>query len=774
MIKKYLDKENSLFRKFLVGIWILFLCVVLGAPLFVLSIKVDLFGLYGPMPSLASIENPENDLSSELLTRDGKSLGRYFVYNRSNVKFEGLSPELVETLVASEDRRFWDHSGLDFHAYVRAFAGIITFNPQGGGSTITQQLAKNLYTQNEQMGEELKGSIARTFGGITERLVQKLKEWIISVRLEKNFTKKEILAMYLNTVPFRHGAFGIKTAAETYFNTTPDSLNIQESAVLVGMLQASTAFDPTYDFDRALGKRNQVIGKLRRFSEVFVNSDAALDSLRALEIDLTNFSISNQNTGLAPYFRKVIAADLRKWCQENGYNLYEDGLKVYTTIDYKLQKYAELAVKEHLTDLQDRFNNEWKKRKSQPWRNDRKQIRNYIEKRIQQTPRYRSLEKKYGKDHDSIDVVLDKKYKMKVFTWKGEIDTLMSPMDSLAHYKYFLHTGFMAMDPSNGAILAWVGGIDHKYFKYDHVRQGRRQPGSIFKPFVYGTGMENGFSPCYTMLDEQYRYTLPSGDVYSPNNADGKFTGEDMTLRKAMAQSVNSVTVKLMSELGPPNVVEFARRLGIKSQLDPVLALSLGTSDLSIFELLPAYSTFANEGIYTTPFFITKIEDKNGNVIQNFNPVTRQALSEETAYLMLHMFKGGVEEQGGTSVGIPRELKTNNEVGGKTGTTNDASDGWYIGLTHNLVAGTWVGGDERSIQWPSWVYGQGAKTARPIWEKFMLKVYADPESGIEKGFFKRPIKPLPYRLDCTDYLISEPSDSTNVDSDQTELRENEF
>lgn len=737
--------------------WIALFGTLLGLPIYVFTVSINLFGLYGEMPSIKEVENPENDLSSEIISADGVSLGRYFRYNRSQVLYDELSEDLINTLVISEDHRFYDHSGLDFPAYIRVLFGLLTFNHQGGGSTITQQLAKNLYTMNPD--HSLDGKLSR-LGSLPRRIIQKTKEWIISVNLEKNFTKNEIIAMYLNTVTFSSNTFGIKVAAETYFNKQPDSLNLQESAVLVGMLQAATLFNPQRNPENSLRKRNEVLYKVYKHGYK-IKTREQYDSITALPIEL-NYSVQNQNEGLATYFRTVMSNYLMQFCKERGIDLWNSGLRIYTTIDSKLQKYAEEAMAEHMKPLQEQFNEEWKKQGRNPWVDDNgKEIQGFLSSRIKRTSAYKSLVEKYGENSDSLKIALNLKRPMTIYTAKGERDTLFSFMDSLNHYMRYLQAGMMAMDPSTGHIKAWVGGVDHKYFKYDHVKQGTRQPGSTFKAFVYGLAMESGYSPCHPMKDISPTFKVPGG-VWWPPNADGtRGSGAEMTLRQAMARSVNSITAQMMQALGAENVVEFAHRVGITSKLDPVPSLSLGTSDVSLYELVGAYSTFANGGIYTEPFFITRIEDKHGNVIENFVPKTRQAINEQTAYKMIYMLMGGVEESGGSSVGISPELKIDNEIGGKTGTTNNASDGWYMGLTHDLITGVWVGGDERSIHFPSWVFGQGARTARPIWDKFMMKVYADPESGITKGQFKRPSSGLDISLDCL--KVSQHPDSVAVE-----------
>ncbi|MEZ4947095.1 MAG: transglycosylase domain-containing protein [Cyclobacteriaceae bacterium] len=756
-INKLLTYRSKWFGIFTKWAWIALLSILIGLPIYVFTVSINLFGLYGEMPSIKEVENPENDLSSEIISADGVSLGRYFRYNRSQVLYEELSDELINTLIISEDHRFYNHSGLDFPAYIRVFFGLITFNHQGGGSTITQQLAKNLYTMNPD--HSLDGKLSR-LGSVPRRIIQKTKEWIISVNLEKNFTKHEILAMYLNTVTFSSNTFGIKVAAETYFNKQPDSLNLQESAVLVGMLQAATLYNPQRNPENSLRKRNEVLYKVYKHGYK-IKTREEYDSIAALPIDL-KYSVQNQNEGLATYFRTVMSNYLMKFCKERGIDLWNSGLRIYTTIDSKLQQYAEEAMEEHMKPLQKQFNEEWKRVGRNPWEDDNgKEIRGFLDARIKRTASYKALVEKYGEDSDSLKIALRIKRPMTVYTADGERDTLFSYMDSLNHYMRYLQAGMMSMDPSTGHIKAWVGGVNHKYFKYDHVKQGTRQPGSTFKPFVYGLAMESGYSPCHPMKDISPSFKVP-GSVWWPPNSDGKRgDGSEMTIRQAMARSVNSITAQMLQALGAENVVEFAHRVGINSKLDPVPSLCLGTSDVSLFEMVGAYSTFVNGGIYTEPFFITRIEDKHGNVIENFVPKTRQAINEQTAYKMIYMLMGGVEERGGSSVSISPELKIDNEIGGKTGTTNNASDGWYMGITHDLVTGVWVGGDERSIHFPSWLFGQGARTARPIWDKYMMKAYADPESGITKGQFKRPSSGLDITLDCL--KVSQNPDSVEVE-----------
>lgn len=756
---KILLKENRWFGKIVKTIWILFLCIVLGLPLYIFTVSQNPFNLFGEMPSLKAIENPSNDLSSELISADGESLGRYFRYNRSQVTFDQLSPHLVNTLLYSEDHRFYDHAGMDFWAYPRVFWGLLTFNSAGGGSTITQQLAKNLFTINP----ELDGHIAK-LGRYPRRIIQKTKEWIISIHLERNFTKEEIITMYLNTNEFSSNAYGIKVATETYFGKQPDSLNIQESAVLVGMCQNPSLYNPQRHPNNSLRKRNEVLRKLVIHNYI---TEGQYDSLKALPINL-NFAVQNQNLGSATYFRSVLRNDLMEWCKEHGYDLWESGLKIYTTIDSRMQKFAEEAMTEHMAVLQKEFAAQWKLRGSNPWvdENSGHEIKTFLQKKIKRTETYKNLVARYGEGSDSIDIMLNLKKPMTVFSWKGERDTVFSSMDSLKYYNWFLQSSLMSMDPETGAIKAWVGGINHKYFKYDMVRQGKRQPGSTFKPFVYGKAIEDGYSPCQELLDIAPTIKVPGG-TWTPKNSDGSGgTGEKFNLRQAMAQSINSISAQLIAKVHPVNVVEFAKHAGIESQLTAVPSLCLGTSDVSLYEMVSAYCSFVNLGIHVDPYYITRIEDKNGNVIENFVPQTKQAMDERTAYKMVYMLQGGVQERGGTSAGLSYAVKVDNEIGGKTGTTDNASDGWYMGITHNLVTGVWVGGDERSIHFPNWYFGQGGKTARPIWDKYMNKVYSHPETGYGKGQFKRPSAKLDMTLDCSQYASQ---DSLQVNQPEISL-----
>jgi penicillin-binding protein 1A len=729
-------------------LWIAFGGGVILFILFVWMVSVNFLGLFGTLPDFKALENPDSELASELYSADGLLLGTYARENRSPVEYHELSSNLVNALIATEDERFEEHSGIDLQAMIRVFVkSILLGQDAGGGSTLSQQTAKNLFKTRTDASQGILSSIP----GL-RMLIIKTKEWIVATQLERAYTKNEILTLYLNTSEFGSNAYGIKTAARTFFNKTPAELNLQEAAVLVGLFKAPTYYSPVFNPENSLRRRNTVLYQMVRNENL---SQAEYDSLTQLPIEL-DYRVQNQNQGLATYFREIVKADLIKWTKENlksdgsAYDLFGDGLKIYVTLDSRMQRYAEEAVQEHMSALQKAFYKEMGNR--DPWIDENWQvIPNFIETAVRRTEAYRLLKQRYGNDTDSIELKLNEKKKMKIFSWEGERDTLMSTMDSLRYYKKFLQTGFMSMDPHTGHIKAWVGGIDHKYFKFDHVKQGKRQPGSTFKPFVYAAAIENGYSPCYSVVDQPVEVYIPGQPAWSPSNADGKFSYEKMTIRRAMAKSVNSVTAFMMKKLSPKIVIETARRMGVTSDLEEVPSLALGVNDVSVFEMVGAFGTFVNKGEHTTPYYIDRIEDKNGNVIQQFTPRKKPAMSEEHAYLMTYMLRGGFEEEEGTSQGVPWSLREGNELGGKTGTTQNASDGWYMGISKDLVSGVWVGGDDRAIHFRSWITGQGGRTARPIWVKYMEKVYADKSLGYTKGPFPRPDRPLSIEIDCDKY-----------------------
>jgi penicillin-binding protein 1A len=678
-------------------------------------------------------------------------MGKYFMENRSPVEYEEISPNIINALLATEDARFEKHSGIDFKGTFAIVWSVLTMDPRGS-STISQQLAKNLF---DTRGRDYRGPLGRVRG--LDMLIIKTKEWIMAIKLEKNYTKKEIIKMYLNTVPFGSNAYGIKTAAKTFFGKKPSELDVEEAALLIGIVKGTSFYSPIYHPNRALERRNVVLSQMVKYGYLSGNK---YNTLKVKPLDMAKYAVENQNKGSAPYFREVIRGLIFKWAKDRGIDLYTEGLKIYTTIDSKMQKYAEEAVVENMKDQQKKFFAHWKGRN--PWINEHyKEIPGYIEKEARKTGRYKQLKQQYEHNESAIWKEMNKPIKMKVFSWNGERDTTLSPMDSIRYYKHFLHTGFMSMDPNTGHIKAWVGGIDYKHFKYDHVMQGKRQPGSSFKPIVYATAIDNGYHPCQEVADAPVTFASDiGGQPWTPDNSDGPPSYERMTLRRAMGRSINTISAKLMQEFGPNRVVEYAKRLGIRSPLEPVPSLCLGTSPVSVYELLGVYSTFVNGGTWTKPMFITRIENRYGEVIESFPPTTVEALSEETAYLMVHMLQGALQEEGGTAQGLFRyKMARTNEIGGKTGTTQNYSDGWFVGVTQDLVSGVWVGGDDMSIHFRSMSLGQGGRMALPAWGLYMDKVAADPNLGLKNSKFRRP-KNLSVSLDCQTYIDAVPADST--------------
>jgi penicillin-binding protein 1A len=722
-------------------VWISAAVLFCSFVFYITSVIWNPFNLFGPMPSLSDIENPKQDMSSEVISADGVSLGRFFKHNRSMVTYDELSPMLVRTLVISEDHRFYQHAGLDFPAFVRVIAGIAVADPRGGGSTLTQQTAKNLFATR---GPELMGKIG-AISSVLDLLISKTKEWIIAVRLEQNFTKDEILTLYLNTVAFNYNSYGIKIAAQTYFSKTPAALSQQECATLVGMLQNPIIFNPITHPDRALRKRNEVLDKL--YAHNVITSRQILNSLKATPVQL-NVSVESHNRGLAPYFRTTLQKELQQWAAARNINLSESGLRIYTTIDSRLQLLAEQAVRNKMSAVQKVFDADWGARN--PWvDDDGNELRDFVDRKMRQSDEYRQLVAEYGKNSDSITLKLNERKRTSVFSWNGKKEEIINLKEYIQHQSRFLHCGLMSMDPMTGEVKAWVGGIDHTFFQYDHVKQGSRQAGSTFKAFVYGLAMENGFSPCQEFVDMSPEIHI-NGKIYQPKNANGTFgDGKAYTLRRALAKSLNSVTMQLMTRLTPQNVADFAHRLGITTRLDPVYSLGLGTSDVRLYDMVAAYSSFVNGGIHTEPYYLVRIEDQYGNIIESFSPTQKQVLEPETAYKIVYLLRGGVEEEGGSSHALSDAVTRDNEVGGKTGTTDNGSDGWYMGITPNLVTGVWVGGDERSIHFPNWGESSGGRTALPIWDSYMKGVYSHPHIGYQKGRFKQP-PGMESRLVCDD------------------------
>lgn len=708
---------------------------------FIIALNFNLFWLFGKMPTVDDLENPKSEIASEVISSDGVSIGKFFLENRSPLTYNEIPKNFIDALIATEDVRFTKHSGIDARSMMRVFSGLLTFNPKGGGSTLSQQLAKNLFKLRNDDGYEgflYKVPVVRT-------LVIKAKEWITAIKLERRYTKSEILTMYLNTIEFSSGAYGLKSASKTYFKKIPADLADEESALLVGMIQNPSRYNPKFFPKNSKTRRNTVLAQMVKFEKI---SKEKGELLSAKSIKL-NYSPESHNYGEAQYFRQHLKEIVKVELKKLGYtedDLYTKGFKIHVTIDSKMQKYAEESVKTHMMDQQKKFyahwkgQNPWVQRKSE----DSKiyvEIPKFIENIAKRTAQYQALKATLGNNDDKIFAEMRKKVPMRVFTWEGEKDTLMSHFDSLRHYKKFLNIGMLAMDPRNGNIKAWVGGINFKHFKFDNVYQSRRQPGSTFKPFVYSTAIENGFSTCETVVDEPVSFGTADGvygGTYTPKNSDGKYSYQSLTLRKALGQSINSVSARLIKEFKPSKVIETAHRLGIKSELPNSPSLCLGVGEVSLYELLSGYAVFANGGKYTEPLVMTKIEDKNGEVLKEFLPDQKEVLSVETAYKMIHLMRGATMP-GGTAAGLARYgVLEGNEIAAKTGTTSNYSDGWFMGMTPDLIAGVWVGADDRAIHFRTIELGQGARVAMPAWGMFMQKVYADETIEYKKGKFTVP------------------------------------
>jgi penicillin-binding protein 1A len=702
--------------------WLLFASGLITFGLLILLVAK---GFFGELPPLEELENPKTYLASEIYSADGVLLGKYYLQNRSNATFESLSPNLVNALIATEDVRFYKHAGIDFRRFI---SGVLFLGKRGGASTITQQLAKNLFPR-------------KRFDNVFTKATTKLKEWITAVRIEQRYTKEEIITMYLNTVEFGGNAFGIRSASKVFFSKTPAELNEIESAMLVGMLKGITKFNPIRNPERAIARRNTVLNQMRKYDYITKEQYAEFS---ALPIEL-NYQEDDHNEGLAPYFREVLRLELLEWCKDNGYNLYKDGLKIYTTINSKMQQYAEAAVEKHIKEMQGKFFEHWKGKS--PWGN----FNELIISGMKRSDRYRLL-KKEGLSENEITAVFNKPVKMKLFSWsRGEIDTVMTPMDSIKYYKYFMRCGFMSMDPRNGHIKAWVGGVNHKYFKYDHVNMNaRRQVGSTFKPLVYTLAIDNGWSPCFKapnlpVVFEEY-------DNYSPKNADDKYNEPEMTLYRGLQLSVNNIVMYLMKQFGPKGpqaVIELARKMGIKSNLEPYPAIALGVFDISVYEMVGAFATYANKGVWTEPVYLSHILDKNNNIVKQVVPRTVEAMSEQTAYVMEKMLERVTTS--GTAARIKYMYQIPGAVGGKTGTTQNYSDGWFIGFTPTLASGCWVGFEDRAIHFRSMALGSGSAMAMPIFANYMQQVSKDSINYTIVDQFEPPKQPLNVEVNCENY-----------------------
>lgn len=759
------------FKKLINFLYVSFFGGIALFVLYLVAVNFNFLWLFGKMPSVEDLDNPKSEIASEVISSDGVVLGKFFYENRSPADFEELSPKLIDALIATEDVRFTKHGGIDARSMIRVFTGLATLNPSGGGSTISQQLAKNLFRlRRDDSFESFLYDIP-----VVRTLIIKTKEWITAVKLERRYTKPEIMKMYLDTIEFSSGAHGIKSACKTYFQKSPSDLTTNEAALLVGMIQNPSRFNPKFRPQYAKPRRNIVLSQMVRYGKL---SKDEFDQLKEEDIVL-NYSPESQNNGPAPHFREFLKAWAKKEITKYGYepeDIYNKGFKFYTTIDSRMQAYAEEAVHDHMVNQQKIFYEHWKGRN--PWvqrRNSEtsaggyEEIPGFIERVAKRTAAYRELRKKFGDDEDKIFAEMEKKEEMTILVLENgdyvEKDTLISHMDSLRHYKKFLHMSMMAMDPRNGNIKAWVGDINFKYFKYDKVEQSKRQPGSTFKPFVYVTAIDNGFSTCEVVVDEPVTFGAEDGLVgttYTPKNSNGKYTYRPLTLRKALGESVNSVSARLIKQFKPINVINMAHQLGIKSELDNSPSLCLGVSDVSLYEMLGGYSVFANGGKYTEPLFVTRIEDKHGELIREYLPDQKEVLSAETAYKMIHLMKGSTLP-GGTSARLARyDVLSNNEVAGKTGTTSNFSDGWFMGLTQNLIAGVWSGADDRAIHFRSISLGQGSRMSLPAFGMFMQKVYADEDLEYKKSKFEVP-PGIRVSGDC----IFSPGESYSPPSDST-------
>ena len=762
------SKSND--KKYLIWFWSIFASPLVLAVIIFILISA---GKLGPMPSFTELENPEYYLAAEVYSEDEVLLGKISIENRTWTEYKDLSPYLVAALIATEDIRYYRHSGIDIRGIGRAvFRTILLGQNTGGGSTITQQLAKQLYPRDTA---QVSAVIRKIRLGVS-----KFKEWQTAVKLEKSYTKEEIIAMYLNKYDFNYHAIGIKSAARVYFNTTPDSVNLQEAAVLVGMLKASTLYNPVRNYDRMLQRRNVVISQMARYG--YIDQKLA-DSVKQDSIIL-DFRIEDHNTGRATYLREYLRNIMSRsepdrnkyvqqasydealwewennqlygWCNKNkkpngsNYDIYKDGLKIYSTVNSKMQQYAEEALAEHLSnEVQPDFYARAKGFRNPPYSDDltKKVIDELIMRSLRQSERY-YLMRARGYSEDSIMLAFNTKVKMKVFSWRGEIDTIMTPLDSIWYYKYYIRSGIMVEDPKNGYVKAYVGGPDFRYFKYDVCTQQRRQVGSTIKPFLYTIAMQNGYSPCHEVENIPRSFDVGDSIPWTPRSSGNKaYHGKEVTLKWGLAQSENYISAWLMEQFRPSAVVDLMHKMGVRSFIDPVYSIFLGTSDVKLEEMVGAYGTFANKGVYTHPMYVTRIEDKNGNVLSRFTPKIEEVLSEETAFLMLNLLQGVVLTGSGNRMRREPYLLMN-QIGGKTGTTQEQSDGWFIGVTPNLVGGVWSGWEDRAIHFETLGEGQGANMALPVFAIFLKKVYSDPELGImEADEFERP-SGFNMELDC--------------------------
>ncbi|CAC9972559.1 penicillin-binding protein 1A [Flavobacterium panici] len=746
--------------------WRIFAYSLLGVLAFFLFAS---WGLFGSMPSFEDLENPDSNLATEIISSDGVVIGKYFKTNRSQLKYSDLPKSLVEALVATEDARFYEHSGIDGRGTLRAVSSLGT---NGGASTLTQQLAKQLFH-----GE---GSKFLPF-----RIVQKIKEWIIAIRLERQYTKNEILAMYCNVYDFGNYSVGVSSAAQTYFSKDPKDLTMDESAILVGMFKNSGLYNPVRNPEGVKNRRNVVLSQMAKAKMI---TESEKERLQALPIAL-KFKLESHREGTATYFREYLRDYMKKWVTENkkpdgsDYDIYKDGLKIYTTIDSRMQSYAEEAVSEHMKNLQQQFFIEMKTNKNAPFVNiTQAETDRIMMQAMKNSDRWAQM-KDADKSEDDIIASFKVKTRMRVFTWKGERDTIMTPLDSIRYYKHFLQSGLMAMEPQTGNIKAWVGGINYKYFQYDHVGQGARQVGSTFKPFVYATAIEElNMSPCDSILDGPFMIHKGRHHVtedWEPRNSDNRYRGM-VTLKQGLANSINTVSAKLIDRTGPEAVVDLTRKLGVKTEIPVQPSIALGAVDITVEDMVAAYSTFANQGVYVKPQFLSRIENKSGEVIYEPIPESHDVLNKDIAFAVIKLLEGVTETgsgarlrtQGGGSgdnrwTGYPYMFK--NPIAGKTGTTQNQSDGWFMGMVPNLVTGVWVGCEDRSARFKSLTYGQGATAALPVWAYFMKLCYKDENLQISKSEFERPAN-LSIKVDCYQRpAVVKDTTQTEQNTDEFEL-----
>lgn len=707
--------------------WLMFFITVFTIPVYVVSVGVNLFGLFGKLPSFEVLEKPNTNEASELYSSDGVLLGKYFRYNKKDVPYSLLSKNVVNALIATEDYEFFEHSGISLYGLLRAgIYSIILRRKAGGGSTLTQQLAKFLF---QTRGQCYDGVLVRI--PVLRMLIIKTKEWVTAIKLERMYSKEEIIAMYLNNVCFGNNAYGIDAASRTYFGIDQSELSYDQAALLISVLRGPSYYNPVKNTDRAKSRRDNVIlFNLMNHGYITKND---YDNYTSKEIDIKLHKNDDYNSGIAPYFRANIKKYLINWGKQHGYDIFSDGLRIFTTLDSRMQKYAEEAVFEHMKNLQNKF--EKHIGESNPWIDeDGNEIDGFIEKIIPTTDTYRELIDKYGKDEALRYIYIPRKTKL--FSWNGDVEVEISPYDEIKYNQKILHAGMISIDPYSGFVKTWVGGINYDHFKFDHVKQGKRQCGSTFKPFIYATALECGMSPDDIVYDLPTTFDMgPNLPPWTPKNSNNVYTGEAMTLRQALSRSVNSIAASLVKTYSPKLICEYAHKLGISSQISAVPSICFGSSDVSVMELTSAYCPFVNQGIWTQPICITRIEDKYGRVIAKFIPDKHEAISKKTASEMLYMLRGAAEEKKGTFAGLSIELKKDNKIGGKTGTTSNQSDGWTVGVINKLCVGVWVGGDNRCIHFRNLSLGQGAAMARPIFEKFLLKLYADKSLGYKKENF---------------------------------------